>query len=66
MYKGNVEVEQAALAPLAVLAFRLGLTEFVNSCTKAMLKKCVRFLCLIIVKFTFIFNVSLEAGLLTL
>ncbi len=40
-YTGVVEVEHAAVAPLAVLAFRLGLTEFVDSCAEAIIKRCV-------------------------
>ncbi len=50
VYNGEVEVEQAALAPLAVLAFRLGLVELVDSCTNAFMKQCVTFPYLLIVK----------------
>ncbi len=46
MYNGEVEVEQAALAPLAVLAYRLGLPELIESCTKAIISQCVPFLSL--------------------
>ncbi len=46
MYKGEVEVEQTALAALAVLAYRLGLPELIGSCTKAIISQCVPFLSL--------------------
>ncbi len=46
MYKGEVEVEKAALAPLTVLVYRLGLPELIENCTKAIISQCVPFLSL--------------------
>ncbi len=41
IYKGEVEVGHAALAPLAVLAHRTGLNELVDCCVKAIISWCV-------------------------
>ncbi len=38
-YKGLIDIEYAALAPLAVLAQRVGLTELVDSCAKAIMRR---------------------------
>ncbi len=43
MYKCEVELEQAALAPLAVIAFGVGIAELVDSCAKAIINLCVSF-----------------------
>ncbi len=42
-------MEHAAVAPLAVLAFRLGITELVDSCAEAIIGRCVFILNLLIV-----------------
>ncbi len=42
-------MEYAAVAPLAALAFRLGLTEVVDSCAEAIIGRCVFILYLLIV-----------------
>ncbi len=34
-------MEHVAVAPLAVLAFKLGLTELVDSCADAIIDRCV-------------------------
>ncbi len=40
-YKGEVKVNQEAVAPLAVLAQRVGLCELVDVCANAIINRCV-------------------------
>ncbi len=44
-YTGKVKVNPETLAPLAVLAQRVGLCELVDVCANAIIKRCVSFLC---------------------
>ncbi len=47
-YKGKVKVNQETLAPLAVLAQRVGLCELVDVCANAIINWCVTFLFILI------------------